>query len=68
MVANLKEFTIRAAVLLEKSPNGKPITIVSHSSCDCWGLLINEEGELTFGPRCNDSIVRSGYHIKLAIE
>lgn len=63
MVSGLKEFTIRTAVKLLKAPGGKELTILGHSSCGCWALLLNVEGILTFGPRCDENIISSGYHL-----
>lgn len=63
MVSGLKDFTIRTAVKLLKSPKGKVLTILGHSSCGCWALLLNAEGILTFGPRCDENVVSSGYHL-----
>jgi len=56
-VATLEELTIRTKVYLEAGTKGKGKTIVGHSSCGCWVLALQPHGELTFGTRCESSIV-----------
>jgi hypothetical protein len=44
MTSNLEKFTLITKVRLSKSPKGKPRTIVSHSSCGCYALMLDEKG------------------------
>lgn len=64
MLSNLDIFTIFTKVKLTKSPKGKQLTILSHSSCGCWHLFISDDGEISFGTRCGSigtDIIKSGY-------
>jgi hypothetical protein len=62
--ANLETFTIMTRVFLSDF-EGKPLTIVGHSSCDCWGLIVNEHGSLDFEVRCTDTIFHSNFGMPL---
>lgn len=61
MVSNLETFMIHTKVKLAKQPGGKVRTIVGHSTCGCWALLLAATGEITFGIRCEDVTLKTGY-------
>lgn len=51
-------------IKLEKSPKGKPLTIFSHSSCGCYALMLESNGQLSFGSRCGN-MIKSGFSMSL---
>jgi len=65
MLSNLEHFTMYTSFMLDKAPGGKELTIVSHSSCNCWALMLDADGELVFGSRCTTSIIKTGFNMPL---
>ncbi len=62
---NLKSFSIVVKAKMTKNP-GKIQTLVAHSGCGCYSLIINEESEIIFQERCNsDNQFRSGFRMPL---
>lgn len=38
------------------------MTLVSHSGCGCYSLVINEDHQLVFRKRCNDDYIFNSYY------
>lgn len=66
-LGQLDLFTIRTKVRLDAAKH-KELTIAGHSSCGCWALLLNAEGQIDFGPRCTTDFLHSGYSMELETE
>jgi len=64
-LSNLKEFTMATQVKLLPGPVPNDFTIFSHSSCGCWELALSTTGEIIFGERCNDGMVRTGFNMPI---
>ena len=48
-----------------KKNTGNDQTLVSHSSCGCYALIINVENEVIFKSRCKEDEFLSGYQMPL---
>jgi len=67
-VGNMEQFTIITKVRVYDVSTGLPMTILGHSSCGCWGLLINEDGQLDFEVRCDGTVFSSGFSMYLGAD
>lgn len=52
-----------ATRITSKSSSGKQETIVSHSACGGFAMLIKDNHELSFGERCNENMWGTGYYV-----